>query len=150
MPIHPVPPIPGRHQDRGVAPLGGDVEVPDAPGKAVQVLDPRVLQEMERDFSDPAAVHRFARDFCAGLAGKIDRLDLRIAEGDPRGAEDAVLSVTASSAMVGALRLVQAGRTTHRLIVAGNLDGARRTVALLRACAAGTVSELRDIYPEHP
>ncbi|MHA7208571.1 hypothetical protein [Arthrobacter sp. MDT1-65] len=150
MPIHSVPPTPGQHQERGVAPLGGDADVPDASGKAMDILDPRVLQEMERDFSDPAAVHRFARDFCAGLAGKIDRLDLRLAEGDSRGAEDAVLSVTASSSMVGALRLVQAGRATHRLIVAGNLDGARRTVALLRACAAATVGELRDIHPERP
>ena len=104
---------------------------------------------MQRDFSDPTAVRQFARDFCADLPVKLDRLDLRLADGDAVGAEDAVLSVTTSAAMVGASRLGQAGRATRRLIRTGNLEGARRTVTLLRACAADTVRELQD-HPDHP
>jgi HPt (histidine-containing phosphotransfer) domain-containing protein len=151
VPIHPTPPSAGQHQDRGTAPLGTDAaQVPDAPGKAAQLLDPAVLRDMQRDFSDPAAVQRFARDFCADLPGKIDRLDSRLTDGDAAGAEDAVLSVTTSAAMAGALRLGQAGRATHRLIATGNLEGARRTVTLLRACAADTIREFQDDRPEHP
>lgn len=150
MPIHSIPPTPGQHQDHGDAPLGVDaVQVPVAPGKAAPLLDPAVLRDMQRDFSDPAAVQRFARDFCADLPGKIDRLDLRLAEEDAVAAEDAVLSVTTSAAMVGALRLGQAGRATLRLIATGNLAGARRTVSLLRACADDTLRELQE-PTEHP
>jgi HPt (histidine-containing phosphotransfer) domain-containing protein len=145
VPIPSTPPSPGQHQDHGPAPLGVEaVTVPVAPGKAAQLLDPAVLRDMQRDFSDAATVRQFARDFCADLPGKIDRLDHRLTEGDAAGAEDAVLSVTTSAAMVGAPRLGQAGRATLRLITTGDLEGARRTVTLLRACADDTVRELHE------
>ncbi len=130
-------------------PLHDAVRVPDAPGRAAQLLDPDVLRDMRRDFSDPSVVERFARDFCDSLAGKIDRLDGRLQDDDAMGAEDAVLSVTTSATMVGAVRLAQAAGATQRSIRAGSLEDARRSVARLRACAADTVSAFQDSRPEH-
>ncbi|WP_052273874.1 Hpt domain-containing protein [Arthrobacter sp. L77] len=135
----------------GAAPLPHDAAPsPDAPRAAEPLLDPTVLADMVRDFSDPAVVHRFARDFSATLEGKLERLERGIGAGDATGAEDAVLSVTTSAVMVGAVRLSQAARAVHRLITADDLDGARRAVAPLRACAADTLRELRAGYPESP
>ncbi len=135
----------------GAAPLPHDAAPSlDAPGKAAPLVDPSVLGDMARDFSDPAVVLRFARDFSATLEGKLERLELRIGAGDATGAEDAVLSVTTSAMMVGAVRLDQAARVVHRMIVAHDLDGARRASALLRACAADTLGVLRAGYPDHP
>lgn len=135
----------------GAAPLPDDAAPSlDAPGKAAPLVDPSVLGDMARDFSDPAVVLRFARDFSATLEGKLERLELRIGAGDATGAEDAVLSVTTSAMMVGAVRLNRVAGAIHRMITAGDLDGARRAVALLRACAADTLRELGVDYPEAP
>lgn len=109
---------------------------------------PAVLEDMRSDFDDPAVVSRFAHDFCATLEGKIDRLDVRLQGGDAMGAADAVLSVTTSSAMVGAVRLTQASLRMQRLIAADDLDDALISLALLRACAADTVTELERVYPK--
>ncbi len=105
---------------------------------------------MERDFPGTSVVERFARDFAETLVGKLDRLEFRVAEGDPTRAEDAVLSVTTSAAMVGATRLTHAAIATQRLIAADDLEGAQRSVALLRACAADTICELQETYPRRP
>ena len=135
----------------GAAPLPHDAAPSlDAPGKAAPLVDPSVLGDMARDFSDPAVVLRFARDFSTTLEGKIERLGLRVEAGDAAGAEDAVLSVTTSALMVGAVRLDRAARAVQRMIAAHDLDGARRAIALLRACAADTLGELRARYPEAP
>lgn len=103
---------------------------------------------MERDFADPAVVRRFAHDFSSTLEQKIDRLEWRLRAGDITGAEDAVLSVTASAAMAGAVRLSQAALATQRLLATDGLDGALRSMALLRACAAETLHALQGMYPE--
>lgn len=133
----------------GAAPLLHDADPSfDAPGKAAPLVDPTVLADMRRDFSDPAVVLRFVRDFSATLEGKLERLALRIEAGDATGAEDAVLSVTTSAMMVGAVRLNQAARAIHRMIAADDLHGARRSAALLRACATDTLRELRAGYPD--
>lgn len=108
---------------------------------------PAVLEDMRSDFDDPAVVNRFAHDFCSTLGGKIDRLDVRLRGGDAMGAADAVLSVTTSSAMVGAVRLTQAALRMQRLIAADDLDEALHSLALLRACAADTVAALGRSYP---
>lgn len=126
----------------GAAPLPDDA--------AALLVDPAVLADMTRDFSDTVVVRRFARDFSATLEGKLDRLELRIADGDATGAEDAVLSVTTSARMVGAMRLDRAARAVHGTITAGDLEGARSGLAALRACATDTLGELRATYPENP
>jgi hypothetical protein len=147
VPTHPTPPRPGQPQDAGTAPPHSEaVPAPNEHGKAAPLIDPDVLRDLECDFPDPSVVERFARDFSGTLAGKIDRLDLRIRDGDAMGAEDAVLSVTTSSAMVGAMRLNRAALATGRLIAADDLAAAQRSVALLRACAADTIRELYDTY----
>ncbi len=102
---------------------------------------------MAGDFTDASVVARFARDFAASLDDKLDRLYRRIQDRDATGAEDAALSVTTSAALVGALRLNQTALATRRLIAADDLDGAQRSVALLRACAADTLRELEGHYP---
>lgn len=101
---------------------------------------------MEGDFSDADVVKRFARDFSTSLEEKMDRLDLRLQADDATGAYDAVLSLTTSSAMVGAERLAQAARVLQRMIAADDLAGARRSTALLRACGAETLRELQEQY----
>ncbi|WP_140395042.1 hypothetical protein [Arthrobacter sedimenti] len=151
MPTHPTPPLPGQRQDSGTVPPRADaVQAPNARGKAAPLLDPAVLRDMERDFPGTSVVERFARDFAETLVGKLDRLEFRVAEGDPTRAEDAVLSVTTSAAMVGATRLTHAAIATQRLIAADDLEGAQRSVALLRACAADTICELQETYPRRP
>ncbi|BBE24009.1 hypothetical protein MN0502_28920 [Arthrobacter sp. MN05-02] len=145
MPIHPTPPPPGQHQ-AGAPPQGDAVRVPDAPGKAAPLLDLDVLRDMERDFPDTFVVERFARDFSETLEGKIDRLETWLQDGDPIAAQDAVLSVTTSAAMVGAMRLKHAALATQRFLAAGDLGAARRSVALLRGCATDTVRELLETY----
>ena len=130
-------------------PVEVTVQRPDAPGKAAPRIDPGVLRDKQRDFTDPLVVQRFAHDFCESLMGKIDRLDARRQEDDATGAEEAVLSVTTSAVMVGAVRLAQAARATGRSIVTDSPEGARSSVARLRACAADTVRELRESYPDH-
>lgn len=102
---------------------------------------------MERDFVDTAVVTRFAHDFRASLDGKIDRLQTRIRDGDAIGAADAVLSVTTSAAMVGARRLGQAALVIQRLVASHDLEGAERSLTLLRACGAETSRELEALYP---
>ena len=134
----------------GAAPLLHDAAPTlDAPGKAAPLVDPSVLGDMARDFSDPAVVLRCVRDFSATLEGTLERFELGIEAGDATGAEDAVLSVTTSAMMAGAVRLDQAARAVQRMITAHDLDGARRAIALLRACAADTLGELRAGYPDH-
>lgn len=136
----------------GAAPRRDAARFLDAPGTAAPLVDPSVLADMARDFSDPDVVSRFARDFSATLGGKVDRLELRIEAGDTVGAEDAVLSITTSAMMVGAVRLYQSARTVHRTITSDDVDvdGARRAVVLLRACAVETLGELRDGDTEEP
>ncbi|MHA7240247.1 hypothetical protein [Arthrobacter sp. TMS1-12-1] len=155
MPLPSTPSGPDQYQAR--YPAGGAARLPDDAGQplagsgtAAPLVDPTVLADMVRDFSDPAVVARFAQDFCATLEGKIERLESRLRDGDAPGAEDAVLSVTTSALMVGAVRLHHAARATHRLIGAADIEGARRTLALLHACAAGTLRELRAGYPDGP
>lgn len=104
---------------------------------------------MEDDFSDPSVVERFALDFSATLDEKLDRLEHRLQDGDLAGAEDAVLSLTTSSVMVGARRLAQAALAVQRLVAAADLDAARRSLTLLRACASDTEHELGSTYPGH-
>ncbi|MHA7217779.1 Hpt domain-containing protein [Arthrobacter sp. MDT1-48-3] len=145
MPIHPTPP-PGQHQEGTALPQGDAVRVPDAPGRAAPLLDLDVLRDMERDFPDTFVVERFARDFSETLEGKIDRLEAWLQDGDPMAAQDAVLSVTTSAAMVGATRLKQAALATQRFLAADDLGAAQRSVALLRGCATDTVRELLDTY----
>jgi HPt (histidine-containing phosphotransfer) domain-containing protein len=103
---------------------------------------------MRGDFPDPSVVGRFARDFCASLDGKIDRLEARLQGGDLLGAADAVLSITTSSAMVGAVRLTQAALRIQHLVAAGSLEDAHHSLALLRACAAATVAEIGRALPD--
>ncbi|MDN4610339.1 hypothetical protein [Arthrobacter burdickii] len=151
MPTHPTPPRPGQRQDGGTVPPLNDADpAANAPGKAAPLLDPAVLRDMERDFPGTSVVERFARDFAETLVGKLNRLDLRFGEGDAPRAEDAVLSVTTSAAMVGATRLTHAAIATQRLIAADDLEAAQRSVALLRACASDTIRELQEIYPGRP
>lgn len=148
VPIHSTPSGPGQHQDSGTAPPRSEaVPATGAPGKAAPLLVPAVLEDMRSDFDDPAVVNRFAHDFCSTLGGKIDRLDVRLRGGDAMGAADAVLSVTTSSAMVGAVRLTQAALRMQRLIAADDLDEALHSLPLLRACAADTVAALGRSYP---
>lgn len=149
MSIHssPVGPGAGRHQGSGtVSPPTDAVQAPSLPGKTAPLLDPAVLRTMAGDFTDASVVARFAGDFAASLDHKLDRLDRRIQDGDATGAEDAALSVTTSTALVGALRLNEAALATRRLIAADDLDGAQRCMALLRACAADTLRELEGHY----
>lgn len=147
VPSHPIPPLSGQHQDGATAPLLGDaVGAASVSGKAAPLLDLRVLRDMERDFSDPAVVERFARDFAATLEEKIVRLQLALQDGDAVGAYDAVLSLTTSSAMVGAERLAQAASALRRSIAADDVPSARRSIALLRSCAADTERELLETY----
>ncbi len=135
----------------GAAPVPeGAAPSPDAPGSTTPLVDPTVLADMARDFSDPAVVSRFARDFSGTLEGKVERLERRIGDGDAAGAEDAVLSVLTSAMMVGAVRLHHAARAVRGRIASDDLDGARHAAVLLRGCAAETLAELRDAYPEGP
>lgn len=128
--------------------MDGAARVPD--DAAAPLVDPAVLADMTRDFSDPVIVHRFAQDFSATLEGKLDRLELRLAAGDATGAEDAVLSVTTSARMVGALRLDRAAGAIHGMITADDLHGARGGLVMLRVCSTDTIAELRAAYPENP
>lgn len=151
MPTVPLPPRPGQHQGSGTPPLPDDAgDARDVTGKAAPLLDLRVLRDMEQDFADPSVVERFAQDFLATLEEKIGRLALRLQEGDETGAQDALLSLTTSSVMVGAERLTQAALTVQRFISAGDLDEGRLSFALLRACAAETEDELRNTYLKRP
>lgn len=151
VPLPSTPSSPDQYQGRypvdGAAPRRDAARFLEDHGTAAPLVDSTVLADMVRDFSDPAVVSRFVRDFCATLEGKVDRLNLRIEAGDAAGAEDAVLSVTTSAMMVGAVRLHHAARAVHRMISSDDLDGARRAVALLRGCAAETLGELRDGDP---
>lgn len=117
-----------------------------APGTAAPLLDPRVLQDMERDFPNSTVVERFAHDFCDTLGAKLDRLSTSVASGDVQAAQDAVLSLTSSAAMVGAQRLCQAARSAERQIAAADLEAAGRALPLLRACSAKTQQELERTY----
>ena len=122
------------------------VGLSDAPKQAAQLVDPSVLIDMERDFSDVSVVGRFASDFCDSLEGKIDRVERSLEADDAIGASDAALSVTTSAVMVGAPRLAQAAVATQRLATDGHLSAARRSIAVLRACAADTVRETQAGY----
>lgn len=140
---------PGQHQADGVAlPPSDGAQVAGAPGKAAPLFDPSVLDDMRADFSDSAVVGQFARDFCASLEGKIDRLERRMQAGDTTGAVDGVVSVSTSAAMVGAVRLTQVALGIQRLMAEDKPDDARHSLALLRACATDTVAEIRRAVPE--
>ncbi|WP_104116302.1 Hpt domain-containing protein [Arthrobacter sp. B1805] len=148
------PPIPPRHglqQDGGPSTLPKDaVDDPGAGGRAAPLIDLHVLQDLEDDFYDPSVVERFALDFSATLDGKIRRLEQRLQDDDLAGAQDAVLSLTTSSVMVGARQLAHATLAVQRFVSAADLDACRRSITLLRACASDTEHELRTTYPRRP
>jgi len=113
---------------------------------AAPLLDLQVLEDMERDFPDSTVAERFAEDFCATLEGKLERLTTALESRDAVNAQDAVLSLTSSAAMVGALRLNQAARAAERHIATDQLEAAARSLPLLQACGAETQQELQRTY----
>ncbi len=140
------PPGPDQEQEAPAITAEDAVLCVDAPGTAAPLLDLRILQDMERDFSDVAVVRQFADDFCATVEDKLDRFATTAECGNLLGAQDAVLSLTASAAMVGAPRLTRAAQAAGRQLAANDLQAAMRSLALLRACSAETRRELRRIY----
>ncbi len=149
VPIHLTPLSSGQHQDGGTElRRSGADQIPAAEGQAAPLLVAAVLEEMKGDFSDPTVVARFARDFCSSLEAKIDRLDLRLQDGDMTATADAALSLTTSAAMVGAVRLGQLALSIQRSITAESFDDAQGALDLLRACGAEPVAELQRTSPE--
>jgi hypothetical protein len=110
------------------------------------LLDPRVLRDMQQDFSDTGVVPRFARDFSTSLGDKLDRLDLRVRDGDTTGARDAAISLSISADMIGAGRLRDAARAA-RTSLGADASADSAAVELLRACAADTLRQLELTYP---
>jgi hypothetical protein len=135
----------GDHQNGDAASREGADRGTDAP---TPVLDPSVLRDMERDFSDSGVVARFARDFSVSLGDKIDRLDHRMRDGDALGASDAALSLIISADMIGAGQLGAAARAA--LDSLAGADATTRTAIIegLRTCASDTLTELALTYPD--
>lgn len=145
MPIHSTSSPLGHTTDSSAASPHDDAAA-GAPNAPAQLVDLSVLQEMERDFLDTSVVERFARDFSATLDGKIDRLHLRIQDGDRTARQDAVRSVATSASMIGAARLTQAALAMEQHMAAGDVEAAQRSIALLRACGVDTVRALHATY----
>ncbi|WDF32967.1 Hpt domain-containing protein [Arthrobacter agilis] len=112
------------------------------------LLAPDVLAEMDADFGDPAVVVRFVRDFRSILPSRVERLERRLDDGDPGGAEDAALSLATSSAMVGAVRLERISRSVQHALEEDGLDAARRSLDPLRLCATETLGEMLRLWPD--
>lgn len=138
---------PGEPRETGAA-VGSDAAPASAvPAGTAPLLEPEALQEMERDFSDTTVVERFAREFASTLVPRLDRLAERIGQGDALGAQDAVLSIASSAAMIGAVRLAGLARAVQRLLVEDDLDGASGSLGALRTCGDDTLGALHSGYP---
>ena len=72
--------------------------------RATPVLNPLELQALIEHAGRSAAA-RFADDFLQLFEGRLTRVDAALTTADPAGALDAVLSLKASSAMLGAERM---------------------------------------------
>lgn len=120
-----------------------------AGGTSTPLLNPSVLQDMEREFSDSGVVPRFARDFSVSLGDKIDRLDSRLLDGDVLAAQDAVISLSTSADMIGAERLGEVARAALDVLFNPGSDAGANLLLItrLRTCAAETLRELEISYP---
>jgi hypothetical protein len=141
----PSTPEPRGDQQNGDTAPHGDVD--RGPGAPAPLLDPTVLRDMERDFSDPGVVARFARDFSSSLEEKIDRLDRRMQDGNTLGASDAALSLIISADMVGAERLGAAARAALDSLTGADATTRTAVIEGLRTCASDTLRELGRSYP---
>jgi len=113
---------------------------------APPVLNPAALQALIEHTGRSAAA-RFADDYLTLLQDRLTRVDAALAAADPTAALDAVQSLRASSAMLGAeqMTLYCTGLETelraHRIPHAGALP---RLAADFRSALAGTVA---DAFP---
>jgi HPt (histidine-containing phosphotransfer) domain-containing protein len=109
-------------------------------------LNPSALQALIEHTGRSAAA-RFADDYLTLLQDRLTRVDAALAAADPAAALDAVQSLRASSAMLGAeqMTLYCTGLETelraHRIPHAGALP---RLAADFRSALAGTVA---DAFP---
>lgn len=131
-----------------VRPAAGERAAPSG-DSSTPLLDPSVLQDMEREFSDSGVVPRFARDFSVSLGDKIDRLERRLEDGDVLAARDAVVSLSTSADMVGAGRLGELARAALDVLSDPGSDAGANLLLItrLRTCAAETLRELELSYP---
>ena len=114
---------------------------------APPVLNPLELQALIEHAGRSAAA-RFADDFLKLFEDRLARVDAALATADPAAALDSILSLKASSAMLGAeqMTLYCTGLETelraHRIPRAGALP---RLAADFRAALTGTVA---DTFPD--
>lgn len=113
---------------------------------ALPLLDAAALTRLEEELGDAKVARAFARDFAMAAAKRFRSLSDAVGSGDQAAAVDSVLSLKASSLMVGASRLAGLAARLERVIRDGELDTAVGALDEVRACSNATVSELLTGY----
>ena len=96
---------------------------PEPGAAALEAAWSSLAEELD---GDRAAVTRFARSWVALLAPRVTTLDRALRRGDQRVAEDALLSFTCTSAMLGVEGLERAADRALESLDQAGVEGARR------------------------
>ena len=102
-----------------------------------------VLHALQADLEDAEAARRYLLNNLQMWDGRYTRLSAAINAGNKEAAMDAVLSVSTSARMVGALRLAQLAAGIQQYLVAGDIRGAASSLDELEACGRLTMEELQ-------
>ena len=114
--------------------------------KSQPFVDLAVLHELEQQVNDRPTVLGFVRDFVDLWESRYDRLAEALEVSDPDAALDALVSIKASAAMAGALRLSQEAKELEDVVNSGGDRAANGLLPNLRACGQRSVQELWERY----
>lgn len=111
------------------------------------LLDPAILDDLEKQIGDPETAQRFARDYARMWVRRQRTLTDAVERQDHEAALDAVLSLKNSSAMVGGVRLARLVETLEKAIRTEEaLDSRRALLDMVSQHGAATVRELQHGY----
>ncbi|HET7399319.1 MAG TPA: Hpt domain-containing protein [Intrasporangium sp.] len=117
-------------------------------GSAGQLLDERVLARLGDEVGDREAALRFAAAYLGLLPTRVDRVCAACTASDSEAAEDAVLSLRVTSAMVGASLLMGLAAEVEMAVTRGDLVTARTAADGLPRVAAATAAAVAALLAE--
>lgn len=110
------------------------------------LVDLAILRELEHQLNDRAAALGFVRTFMDLWETRYDRLATALEPFDRDAALDTLLSIKASAAMAGAVRLSRHAEEMEHAINCGDDTAATRLLSNMQICGQQTMRELREYY----
>jgi HPt (histidine-containing phosphotransfer) domain-containing protein len=110
------------------------------------LLDPAVLEELEKDVGAPEVARKFATDYAGMWVRRQNRIAASVQREDQAAALDAVISLKVASAMVGGSRLAHLAAALEAVLRLGDLQAGAALVAPITIQGRATVDELQQRY----